>query len=450
MLRWSLRSDVPFGRGPASLDGSGLKSVPSALFRRIALARRGKGASTPPYCVRAGRRLPAQLMPTQPIPTPVRKVGPKMKRNTRDAMLAARLAMAIVGTVAVAGRVGAADSPAAEPPRPDVRKELFGTMPDGQAVELFTLRNGRGLEAQVMTLGATLVTVRAPDRGGKVQPVTLYKRSLAEYLKGHPLLGSIVGRYANRIAGARFEIDGVIYPLEANAGKHHIHGGRRGFQGLLWQAGPLSEPSSAGVRLQLVSPDGQAGYPGTLRATVLYRLTADNELVMDYTATTDKPTHVNLTNHAYWNLTGNEQEDVLGHILEIEADHYLPADEALIPTGEIRSVRGTPLDFTRPAPIGSRVGQLPRKYYDDCYVLNKKPGAGLSRAARLVEPRSGRTMEVWTTQPGMQLYTGNRFGVCLETQHYPDSPNKPGFPSTLLRPGQTYRHTTVHKFAVER
>lgn len=348
------------------------------------------------------------------------------------------------------GLAGAADPSAAEPPRPEVRRELFGTMPEAQAVELFTLRNGRGLEAQVMTLGATLVTVRAPDRGGKLQPVTLYKRSLAEYLKGHPLLGSIVGRYANRIAGARFEIDGVIYSLEANAGKHHIHGGRRGFQWLLWQAEPVGEARAAGVRLQLVSPDGQAGYPGTLRATVLYRLTADNELVMDYTATTDKPTHVNLTNHAYWNLTGDEQQDVLGHILEIEAHHYLPADEALIPTGEIRSVRGTPLDFTRPATIGSRVGQLPRKYYDDCYVLDRKAGVGLSRAARLVEPRSGRTMEVWTTQPGMQLYTGNRFGVCLETQHYPDSPNKPGFPSTLLRPGQTYRQTTVHKFAVER
>ena len=336
-----------------------------------------------------------------------------------------------------------------QPSGPQVQKESFGRLPDGQAVDLFTLRNGRGLEAQVMTLGATLVTVRAPDRAGKVQPVTLYKRSLDEYLKGHPLLGSIVGRYANRIAGARFVIDGVPYALEANAGKHHIHGGRRGFQWLLWQAEPLVVARSAGVRLQLVSPDGQAGYPGTLRTTVVYRLTEDNELVMDYTATTDKPTHVNLTNHAYWNLTGTEGADVLGHILQVEADHYLPADEALIPTGEIRSVHGTPLDFTRPVAIGARVDQLARKYYDDCFVLRKKPGEELSLAARLVEPRSGRTMEVWTTQPGMQLYTGNRFGVCLETQHYPDSPNKPAFPSTLLRPGQTYRQTTVHKFGIQ-
>lgn len=370
-----------------------------------------------------------------------------MKQSTLNAIL-------VVGVGAASGIVLPGLTPAwlaaAEPARPEVQKQLFGTMPDGQAVNLYTLRNGQGLEAQVMTLGATLVTVRAPDRSGKVQPVTLYRRSLAEYLKGHPLLGSIVGRYANRIAHARFAIDAVTYSLEANAGKHHIHGGRRGFQWLLWHAEPVSDDRSAGVRLELVSPDGQAGYPGTLRATVLYRLTADNQLVMDYTATTDKPTHVNLTNHAYWNLTGSESEDVLGHILQLDADHYLPADDALIPSGEIRRVRGTPLDFSRPAPIGSRVEQLSRKYYDDCYVLNKKPGQGLSRAARLVEPKSGRTMEVWTTQPGMQLYTGNRFGVCLETQHYPDSPNKPAFPSTLLRPGQTYHQTTVHKFGTER
>lgn len=381
-----------------------------------------------------------------------------MRRSTRGAVLVTRLVMGLVG-VAASGVAALAELPAgtvlpllagAEPSRLEVRKELFGTLPDGQAVELFTLRNGRGLEAQVMTLGATLVTVRAPDRHGQVQPVTLYRRSLAEYLKGHPLLGSIVGRYANRIAGARFVIDGVTYPLEANAGKHHIHGGRRGFPWLLWQAEPLPDARSAGVRLQLVSPDGQAGYPGTVQTTVVYRLTEDNELVMEYTATTDKPTHINLTNHAYWNLTGREDADVLGHILQLEADHYLPADEALIPTGEIRSVQGTPLDFTQPKSIGSRVEQLPRKYYDDCLVLRKKPGEGLSFAARLVEPRSGRTMEVWTTQPGMQLYTGNRFGVCLETQHYPDSPNKPGFPSTLLRPGQTYRQTTIHKFGIAR
>lgn len=371
-----------------------------------------------------------------------------MTQSTFGAAWVVRLATALVAW-ALFG-LAAAQLAAGEPARPSVHKQLFGTTPDGQAVDLYTFHNGRGLEAQVMALGATLVAVRAPDREGKVQPVTLYKRSLAEYLKGHPLLGSVVGRYANRIAGAEFAIDGVRYTLEANAGKHHIHGGRRGFQWLLWQAEPVSDGSSAGVRLALVSPDGQAGYPGTLRATVLYRLTVDNELVMDYTATTDKPTHVNLTNHAYWNLSGSEDQGVLGHILQLDADHYLPADDALIPTGEIRSVHGTPLDFTKPTPIGARVDQLRRKYYDDCYVLNKKPGQHLSRAARLHEPRSGRTMEVWATQPGMQLYTGNRFGVCLETQHYPDSPNKPAFPSTLLRPGQTYRQTTVHKFAVER
>jgi aldose 1-epimerase len=331
---------------------------------------------------------------------------------------------------------------------PEVRQEPFGKTGEGEAVELYILRNASGLEARVMTLGATLVTVRTPDRHGKLDDITLHKDSLAEYLKGHPLLGSVVGRYANRIAGARFVIDGIEYPLERNLGKHHIHGGRRGFSSLVWKADPWADSQAAGVRLSLVSPDGHAGYPGTLRVQVLYKLSNENELVMDYTATTDKPTHVNLTNHAYWNLAGAESQDVMGHLLQLEADHYLPADELLIPTGEIRSVRGTPMDFTQPMTIGSRTDQVPRKHYDDCYVLNKKPNERLSRAALVTEPQSGRTMQVWTTQPGVQLYTGNRRGLCLETQHFPNAPNEPKFPSTLLRPGETYRQTTIHKFGI--
>jgi aldose 1-epimerase len=337
---------------------------------------------------------------------------------------------------------------AGESRSPEVRKEAFGKTGEGETVDLYVLRNASGLEARVMTLGATLVTVRAPDRHGKFDDITLHKDTLAEYLKGHPLLGSVVGRYANRIAGARFVIDGVEYSLERNMGKHHIHGGRRGFQALVWKAEPWADSQAAGVRLSLVSPDGQAGYPGTLQVQVVYKLSNENELVMDYTATTDKPTHVNLTNHAYWNLAGAESRDVLGHVLQLEADHYLPADEFLIPTGEIRSVRGTPMDFTRPMTIGSRSDQVPRKHYDDCYVLTKKPTERLSRAAMVTEPQSGRTMEVWTTQPGVQLYTGNRRGLCLETQHFPNAPNEPKFPSTLLRPGETYRQTTIHKFGI--
>jgi aldose 1-epimerase len=335
---------------------------------------------------------------------------------------------------------------------PRVETERFGAMPDGRPIELYTLTNAQGLEARVMTLGATLTTVKVPDRDGKLDVVTLHKDSCDEYLRGHPLFGSVVGRYANRIAGARFTIDGTEHRLEANAGKHHIHGGGReaGFQWLLWTAEPIREKQACGVRLALDSPHGQAGYPGALRTVVVYKLTNDNELVLDYTATTDRPTHINLTNHAYWNLAGAGDGDVLGHVLQLNADRYLPTDDALIPTGEIRRVHGTALDFTAPRTIGARIREVDQTRYDHCYVLNKQPGERLSWVARVSEPKSGRVMEVRSTQPGVQLYTGNPHGFCLETQHYPNSPNQPEFPSTLLRPGETYRETTIHQFGVEK
>jgi len=333
----------------------------------------------------------------------------------------------------------------------EVRKEFYGKMPDDTQVDLYTLTNGAGLEAAVMTLGATLTTVQSPDRNGRRDIITLHKPSFEDYRRGHGLLGSLVGRYANRIAGARVTIDGVQYQLEANAGKHHIHGGRiGGYQGLVWSAEPMRQDDAVGVKLRLTSPDGQGGYPGTVQVTVVYQVTRENHLVMDYTATTDKPTHVNLTNHAYWNLAGADSGDVLGHVLMLEAEAYLPTDEALIPTGEIRSVRGTPLDFTSPRTIGARIDEVEHKRYDHCFVLKKRPGERLSLAARVVEPKSGRVMEVLTTQPGVQFYTGNPRGFCLETQHYPDSPNQPAFPSTLLRPGEKYHEVTVHKFRVEK
>lgn len=347
-----------------------------------------------------------------------------------------------------------------------VQQEPFGKLPDGTAVEIYTLTNANGLEAKVMTYGATLVTVKAPDRNGKRDIITLHLDTLDEYVRGHPLFGSVVGRYANRIAGAKFTIDGVEWKITANAGSHHIHGGgQEAFHRAVWKAEPIRAAHSAGVRLTHTSRDGEAGYPGTLQATVIYQLTADNQLLMDYTATTDKPTHVNLTNHAYWNLAGAGSGDVLDHVLYLNADHYLPADKAKIPTGEIRPVRGTVMDFTTPQSIGSRIRQVEDENYDHCYVLNKKPGERMALAARLQEPKSGRVMEVYTTQPGVQLYTakglsarlkargkplGPYHGVCLETQHYPDSPNQSAFPSTLLRPGQTYHEVTIHKFRVER
>jgi aldose 1-epimerase len=347
--------------------------------------------------------------------------------------------------------------------RPRVESSGFGKMPDGTAVDLYTLTNARGLQAKVISYGATLIGVNAPDRNGKFENVTLYLDSFDDYLRGHPFFGSVVGRYANRIAAARFQIDGVEYKLTANSGANHIHGGKEGFQRAVWKAEPLREGDAVGVKLTHLSPDGEAGYPGTLEATVTYKLTGNDELILDYTARTDKPTHVNLTNHAYWNLAGAGSGDVLRHVLMLNADGYLPTDKTKIPLGEIKSVEATPMDFRQPQTIGSRIEEVEDRNYDHCYVLSKQPGERLSLAARLVEPGSGRVMEVQTTQPGVQLYTakglssklraggksyGPYHGVCLETQHFPDSPNRPAFPSTVLRPGQTYHEITIYKFSI--
>jgi len=346
-----------------------------------------------------------------------------------------------------------------------VTQAPVGKMPDGATVYELTLTNANGIEAKVLTYGATLTTVKTPDREGKFETVTLYLNSFDDYLKGHPLFGSVVGRFANRIAGAQFAIDGTVYKVTPNAGANHIHGGREGFQNVLWDAEPLRAKDGVGVVLRHVSPDGHEGYPGRLDATVTYKLTDDNALSIEYAAKTDKPTAINLTNHAYWNLAGAGSGDVLNHVLMLNADRYLPSDRQKIPLGDLKVVKGTPMDFTKPEPIGSRISQVEDENYDHCYVLNKNPGEELSLAARVVEPKSGRVMEVYTTQPGVQFYTAkglssklktSRFaygpyhGLCLETQHYPDSPNKPGFPSTILRPGQTFRQTTIYKFSVQK
>ncbi len=346
-----------------------------------------------------------------------------------------------------------------------VTQALVGKMPDGAAVYELTLTNANGIEAKVLTYGATLTTVKTPDREGKFESVTLYLDSFDDYLKGHPLFGSVVGRFANRIAGAQFTIDGTVYTVTPNAGTNHIHGGREGFQNVLWDAEPLRDKDGVGVVLRHISPDGHEGYPGKLDVTVTYKLTDDNALSIEYAAKTDKPTVINLTNHAYWNLAGAGSGDVLNHVLMINADRYLPSDRQKIPLGDLKDVKDTPMDFTKPEPIGSRISQVEDENYDHCYILNKKPSEGLSLAARVVEPKSGRVMEVYTTQPGVQLYTAkglssklktSRFaygpyhGLCLETQHYPDSPNKPNFPSTILRPGEVFKHTTIYKFSVQK
>ncbi len=345
-----------------------------------------------------------------------------------------------------------------------IEKTPFGKMPDGTQIDRYALANSHGLTIKIITFGATLTAVEMPDRHGNRDVVTLYLDTLDDYLAGHPFFGSIAGRYANRIARGKFTLDGNEYTLATNNGENHLHGGTKGFDKAVWKAEPARGGGFVAVTFTHVSPDGDEGYPGTLTATATYTLTDDNELRMEYTATTDRPTVVNLTNHAYWNLAGAGSGDVLRHELMLNADRYLPVDEGLIPLGRLAPVRGTPMDFTEPKPIGSRIAQV-EGGYDHCYVLNKKEGEKLTLAARVVEPKSGRVMEIYTTQPAIQLYTGNFLdgtltvagkpcqrhdGFCLETEHFPDSPNRPEYPSTVLRPGETYHEVTLHKFSVQK
>ena len=316
----------------------------------------------------------------------------------------------------------------------------FGTTPTGHPVEIFTFASVRGLEVRAISYGGIIVSLVVPDRHGRPANVVLGHDSLAAYLHDSRYLGAIVGRYANRIAHARFTLDGVTYRLAANNGPNHLHGGLEGFDKVVWQATPVEEDDRAGIVLSYTSPDGEEGYPGTLDAQVTYALTERNELTVDYRATSDKATPVNLTQHSYFNLAG--AGDVSGHLLQIHADAMTPVDEALIPTGAIAPVADSRFDFRSPLAVGSRGID-----YDQNFVVNRS-GSGPTHAARLVEPASGRTLDVHTTEPGLQLYTGARQALCLETQHFPDSPNQPGFPSTILRPGTEYRSRTVFAFGV--
>ncbi len=343
-----------------------------------------------------------------------------------------------------------------------IQQTSFGTMSDGREVTLYTLTNAHGLRAKVIEYGAILVSLEVPDRNGDLADVVLGFDDLDSYIRRNPLFGAVVGRYANRIAGARFTLDGTEYHITANAGKNHIHGGgNKRFDKVLWRSFPRQDGNEVGVRLTHVSPDGEEGFPGNLLCSVTYSLTDENELRIVYTATTDRPTVINLTNHSYFNLAGAGSGDVLHHELMINAPWYTPAGEGLIPTGEIRSVEGTPLDFTTPHTIGERIAELTEtRGYDHNYVLKGSYGSAVL-AARVCEPESGRIMEVYTTQPGVQLYTangmnnvqgkagkvyGSHHSFCLETQHFPDSPNKTHFPSTVVRPGDDYETTTVFKF----
>ncbi len=339
----------------------------------------------------------------------------------------------------------------------------FGQTSDGQTVTIFELTNANGLRARVMEYGAILVALEVPDRRGQPVDIALGFDDLAPYLRGHPLFGSTVGRYANRIAGARFTLDGVEYKLTANSGKNHIHGGGNlRFDRVVWKGKPVQGDGWVGVQLNHLSKDGEEGFPGNLDCTITYVLNNSNELQIRYEATTDKPTIINLTNHSYFNLAGAGNGDVLSHEVTINATLYAVAGEGLIPTGEIRTVKGTPLDFTGPELIGSRIEELTEtRGYDHCYVLAGSPGSA-NLAARVYEPTGGIVMEARTTEPGVQFYTangmrdiqgkggkvyGNHYGFCLETQHFPDSPNKLHFPSTVLRPGQKFQSMTIFKFS---
>ncbi len=346
-----------------------------------------------------------------------------------------------------------------------IGRQPFGKTAGGDEVGLFTLSRPSAPTVKVTNLGGYVISIVAPDRSGRRQDVTLGYADLAGYLTDRAFFGCLVGRYANRIAKARFSLDGKSFALAANNGPNHLHGGPKGFHRHLWAANVVNGPEGDALELSYVSRDGEEGYPGTLTSKVVYSLRADG-LVIDYTATTDAPTVVNLTNHAYFNLAG--EGDVLGHELQVEADAYTPVDTTLIPTGERRPVAGTPFDFRKPAPIGGRIDAADDQLkagggYDHNFVLRGAAGE-LRLAARVVEPKSGRVLEMLTTEPGVQFYSGNfldgtivgrsgkgyarRSGFCLEAQHFPDSPNQPGFPSAVLRPGQTYRQTTVYRLSV--
>jgi aldose 1-epimerase len=349
-----------------------------------------------------------------------------------------------------------------------IKKLVFGQSDAGGPVHLYTLTNAGGMEVKITNYGATLVSLVVPDRDGKSADVVLGYDKLEDYVAGKYYFGCIVGRYANRIAGGKFWLNGTEYRLAINEGDNHLHGGLRGFDKMIWHARELEGSGDIGLRLDHVSPDGTEGYPGKLTCTVIYTLTAANELKIDYHATSDKPTIANLTHHAYFNLAGAGAGQILDHELVICADRFTPVDSRLIPTGELKSVTGTPFDFNRPTAIGARIHHddeqlLIARGYDHNWVLRRE-GAGLCLAARVYEPRSGRKLEVYTTQPGLQFYSGNfldnriaakdgriyshRGGFCLETQHFPDSPNQPGFPSAVLDPGSQYKHTTIYKIIV--
>src|SRR5438445_2184720 len=350
-------------------------------------------------------------------------------------------------------------------------KKSFGKTPDGQPVDLYVFTNKSGAEASITNYGGALVSLKMPDRNGKVADILLGYDNADGYAADKSYFGALVGRYGNRIGHAQFVLDGKTYTLGKNNGENTLHGGVKGFNKAVWTTKPVAAKGGQSLELSYLSQDGEEGFPGNLKVTVIYTLTDSNALKIEYSATTDKKTVVNLTNHSYFNLAGQGNGDILGHLLTIEADKFTPVDSGLIPTGELRDVAGTPFDFRKPIAIGARIGQDDEQLklgggYDHNFVLRRSAGSGESIAARVVEPTSGRVLEVWTTEPGVQFYTGNfldgksagkggatypkRSAFCLDTQHFPDSPNQPKFPSVALNSGERYHTITTYKFSAEK
>jgi aldose 1-epimerase len=393
------------------------------------------------------------------------------RRDSRRRSLLPRLGPVAVLAVVVALLAGSA-SAAPREHRPTITKELFGFTPDHQRVDRYTLTNSSGMQVRIITYGGIVQSIRVPDRHGRMANVALGFATLDDYIStgNSPYFGALIGRYANRIAKGTFTLDGVTYHLPINNPPNSLHGGTVGFDKRVWRATPLQGRHTVGLELRLTSPDGDQGYPGTLRVRVVYTLTNRNQIRIDYHATTDKATVVNLTNHSYFNLDGEGAGTIYDHVLRINADRYTPVDATLIPTGALDPVAGTPLDFRRPTPIGARIRTnfqqlLFGQGYDHNFVLNRRDDRSLVLAAKVSDRRNGRVLEMFTDQPGIQFYSGNFLdgtlvgtggrvyrqsdGFALETQHFPDSPNKPAFPSTVLRPGQTYQTTTVYQFSTD-
>lgn len=343
-----------------------------------------------------------------------------------------------------------------------IDREKFGQTNEGVSVDLFTLTNDNGLTVKITNYGGIVTSMLVPDKMGNYEDVVLGFDNLQNYLDGHPYFGSLIGRYANRIAKGMFELKGVLYYLAANNGENHLHGGNRGFDKVVWDSEPFVEENEVGLNLSYLSKDMEEGYPGNLNVKVTYRLTNENQLIIDYFAETDKACPVNLTHHSYFNLTAGK-ENILNHKVMINANSYVGIDNNLIPTGQIRDLIGTEMDFTLPKIIGSRIDMVDGGY-DHCYIINKNPD-DMSLIARVHEETSGRIMEVYSTEPGVQFYSGNfldgsikgkngivydkHFGFCLETQHFPDSPNQKDFPSTILYPGESYTYSTIYEFSVK-